>query len=96
MNCAAEMEGRRVNSVRCQPVVLKVAPLQFADRQYSPKPNWYEKYGLAKFPEDMAAARQKLQNYYARLGFRQLRDTEWMMLNLSYQRRTLEEVGYKL
>lgn len=80
----------------CGYVVLKVAPLQFASRDYSLEANWYEKYGLAQFTADKVAAGQKLQDYYARLGFRSIPEKQWMVLNLAYKRAGFGEIGYTL
>lgn len=79
----------------CGYAVLLPAPLQAQPAYSLGDQRWREAMALDKFTPDIEAACDRLAAYYALLGFRPVPNSEWMALNLDFERPSLEEIGFE-
>ena len=74
--CAIERLGRE-----CSYVILKAFPLQFEDKNRKKDEQWNELMDPEYFEQNQEIAQQKLIAHYAKLGFRQINNSSYMLLN---------------
>lgn len=78
----------------CAYVALQAFPLQFeADKKDDKK--WFIDMKMQGFPTEQDTAIKKLLTYYAKLGFRQIQNTAFMILNPTLKNPELQAESFE-
>jgi hypothetical protein len=98
-----ELRGRKIGLVAmyrmirqfshgCGLVTIKVFPLQFEHRGNNEVVSkWFTDMKMGAFEKDEAKAVNKLKSYYRQLGFTDVKDSDFMILNTSLKQPLLRD-----
>lgn len=77
----------------CGLVAIKVFPLQFeAKRDDEKRKKWFADMELGSFEQEETPAFKKLKMYYQQLGFVEVGNSNFMILNTSYKQPSLNDI----
>lgn len=79
----------------CAFVALEVAPLQLGERTTNSEKQRAAEMQFHLFTQDKAIAAQRLKDHYSIVGFKEVPNSNIMLLNPTYQQPTLKEIGFK-